>query len=58
MAGEVAPDERGLPGIGAFEGRVLEISDGCVFIETEQGDVSVPGEHFTQQPFVKLRKSP
>ena len=44
--------------IGAFEGRVLEISDGCVFIETEQGDVSVPGEHFTQQPFVKLRKSP
>jgi hypothetical protein len=42
--------------IGAFEGRVLEISDGCVFIETEQGDVSVPGEHFTQQPFVKLRK--
>ena len=43
--------------IGAFEGRVLEISDGCVFIETEQGDVSVPGEHFTQQPFVKLRKN-
>jgi hypothetical protein len=42
--------------IGAFEGRILEISDGCVFIETEQGDVSVPGEHFTQQPFVKLRK--
>ena len=42
--------------IGAFEGRVLEISDGCVFIETEQGDVSVPGEHFTQHPFVKLRK--
>jgi small-conductance mechanosensitive channel len=51
-----------LPGdhvkIGTFEGRILEISDGCVFIETEQGDVSVPGEHFTQQPFVKLRKGP
>jgi len=43
--------------IGAFEGRILEISDGCVFIETEQGDVSVPGEHFTQHPFVKLRKA-
>ena len=42
--------------IGTFEGRILEISDGCVFIETEQGDVSVPGEHFTQHPFVKLRK--
>ncbi len=42
--------------VGTFEGRILEISDGCVFIETEQGDVSVPGEHFTQHPFVKLRK--
>jgi small-conductance mechanosensitive channel len=42
--------------IGTFEGRVLEISDGCVFIETDQGDVSVPGDLFTQQPFVKLRK--
>ncbi|MEO8467589.1 MAG: hypothetical protein ABI640_19870 [Gammaproteobacteria bacterium] len=44
--------------IGEFEGRILEISDGCVFIETDQGDVSVPGEHFTQHPFVKLRKDP
>jgi hypothetical protein len=44
--------------IGEFEGRILEISDGCVFIETDQGDVSVPGEHFTQHPFVKLRKEP
>jgi len=42
--------------IGTFEGRLLEISDGCVFIETEQGDVSVPGEHFSQHAFVKLRK--
>jgi Mechanosensitive ion channel, conserved TM helix len=44
--------------IGAIEGRILEISDGCVFIETQQGDVSVPGEQFSQQPFVKLRKGP
>ncbi len=44
--------------IGAIEGRIVEISDGCVFIETAQGDVSVPGEQFSQQPFVKLRKAP
>jgi hypothetical protein len=44
--------------IGAIEGRILEISDGCVFVETAQGDVSVPGEQFSQQPFVKLRKAP
>ncbi len=44
--------------VGAIEGRIMEISDGCVFIETEQGDVSVPGNHFSQEPFVKLRNAP
>lgn len=44
--------------VGAIEGRIMEISDGCVFIETEQGDVSVPGNHFSQEPFVKLRNVP
>jgi mechanosensitive ion channel-like protein len=42
--------------VGAFEGRIVEITDGCVFLETEQGDVSVPAQHFSQEPFVKLRK--
>jgi hypothetical protein len=44
--------------VGAFEGRIIEITDGCVFLETEQGDVSVPAHHFSHEPFVKLRKSP
>jgi Mechanosensitive ion channel, conserved TM helix len=44
--------------IGAIEGRIVDISDGCVFVETAQGEVSVPGEQFSQQPFVKLRKAP
>jgi hypothetical protein len=44
--------------IGAVEGRIVEITDGCVFLETDQGDVSVPGERFSQEPFVKLRKTP
>jgi hypothetical protein len=44
--------------IGAFEGRIVEITDGCVFIETEVGDVSVPGQHFSAEPFVKIRKTP
>jgi hypothetical protein len=42
--------------VGAFEGRIVEITDGCVFLETEQGDVSVPAQHFSSEPFVKLRK--
>ena len=42
---------------GAFEGRIVEISDGCIFIETTDGDVSVPGRHFSAEPFVKVRKS-
>jgi small-conductance mechanosensitive channel len=41
--------------VGAFEGRIVEIADGCVFLETDQGDVSVPAQSFSQEPFVKLR---
>jgi hypothetical protein len=43
--------------VGAFEGRIVEITDGCVFLETDQGDVSVPAQHFSQEPFIKVRKS-
>ena len=42
--------------VGAFEGRIVEITDGCVFLETELGDVSVPAHLFSEDPFVKLRK--
>ena len=35
--------------IGAYEGRIVEIADGCVFIETDVGDVSVPGQHFSAE---------
>ncbi len=41
---------------GAFEGRIVEIIDGCVFLETDSGDVSVPAHHFSLEPFVKLRR--
>ena len=44
--------------IGAFQGRVVEIADGCVFIETDIGDVSVPGQHFSAEAFIKIRKTP
>ena len=30
--------------IGRIQGRIVEIADGCVFIETDVGDVSVPGQ--------------
>ena len=42
--------------VGEFEGRIVEIADGCVFLETELGDVSVPAHLFSEDPFVKLRK--
>lgn len=42
--------------VGEFEGRIVEITDGCVFLETDQGDVSVPAQNFSQEPFVKLRR--
>jgi hypothetical protein len=43
--------------IGGVQGRVVEITDGCVFIETADGDVSVPGQQFSSEVFVKLRKT-
>jgi hypothetical protein len=43
--------------IGGFQGRIVEIADGCVFIETDVGDVSVPGQNFSAEPFIKIRKS-
>jgi len=43
--------------IGAVQGRIVEITDGCVFVETDDGDVSVPGQHFSSEPFIKLRKT-
>ena len=43
--------------VGAIEGRIVEITDGCVFIETDVGDVSVPGQHFSAEPFIKIRKA-
>ena len=42
--------------VGPIEGRIVEITDGCVFIETDVGDVSVPGQHFSAEPFIKVRK--
>jgi hypothetical protein len=44
--------------VGAFQGRIVEIVDGCVFIETDVGDVSVPGQHFSAETFIKIRKGP
>jgi len=43
--------------IGAFEGRIVEIVDGCVFLETDAGDVSVPAHNFSAEAFVKIRKT-
>ncbi len=43
--------------IGAFEGRIVEIADGCVFIETDHGDVAIPAHLFSDEPSIKLRRS-
>jgi hypothetical protein len=43
--------------VGTFEGRIVEITDGCIFIETSEGDVSVPGQNFSAEAFVRIRKT-
>jgi hypothetical protein len=41
--------------VGELEGRIVEIADGCLFIETVDGDASVPACYFTSEPFLKLK---
>ncbi|MDH3420118.1 MAG: mechanosensitive ion channel [Gammaproteobacteria bacterium] len=40
--------------IGSLEGRIVALVDGYLFLETDEGDVSVPGGYFSKEPFVKL----
>jgi len=40
--------------VGEHSGRIIEIADGCVFLDTPTGDVSIPGSYFAREPFVKL----
>jgi hypothetical protein len=40
--------------VGQLEGRIVQIADGCVFLETEDGDLSVPGVYFSRQAFLRL----
>lgn len=43
--------------IGQLEGRIVSIVDGYLFLETNEGDVSVPGSYFSKEPFVKLNEA-
>ncbi len=40
--------------IGQLEGRIVSLVDGYLFLETDEGDVSVPGSYFSREPFIKL----
>lgn len=40
--------------VGEREGRILQIADGCVFLESDDGDVSVPGAFFSKSMFFRL----
>lgn len=44
--------------VGETEGRIIQIESGCVFLETEAGDVSLPGACFSREAFVKLNTGP
>jgi Mechanosensitive ion channel, conserved TM helix len=44
--------------VGVHRGRILEIADGCIFLETDEGDVSIPGRYFTREPFLKIKGGP
>jgi hypothetical protein len=39
--------------IGEHHGQVMKLSDGYLFLDTEQGDVAIPGRLFTVEPSTK-----
>lgn len=40
--------------VGAHEGRIVAITDGCLFLATDRGDVSIPGSQFIREPFIRV----
>ncbi|HEY8519648.1 MAG TPA: hypothetical protein VIN61_06185 [Gammaproteobacteria bacterium] len=42
--------------VAGFEGRIVEIADGLVFLESEEGDVALPAHLLARDPLVKLRE--
>jgi hypothetical protein len=43
--------------VGTIEGRIVQIVDGCVFVESDDGDVTIPGGYFAQQSFFRIDDS-
>ena len=42
--------------VASFEGRIVEIADGCILVDTAEGDVSIPAHFLTREPVVKLEE--
>lgn len=42
--------------ITSFEGRIVEIKDGCIIVETHEGDVAIPARFLTREPLLKLEQ--
>lgn len=42
--------------VGEYRGQITEMTDGYLFLETDAGDVSIPGEIFSTEATVKLTK--
>lgn len=42
--------------VASIEGRVVEIADGCIILDTPEGDVSIPARYLSKEPIVKLER--
>ncbi len=40
--------------VGEFRGQITELADGYLFLDTDTGDVSIPGDFFSSEPIIKL----
>ena len=40
--------------VGEIEGRIVNLADGYLFLETEHGELSLPAHYYTRQAFLKI----
>jgi small-conductance mechanosensitive channel len=40
--------------VGEFRGQITEMSDGYLFLESDAGDVSIPGDKLASEPMIKI----
>lgn len=42
--------------VGDIEGRIVDVADGYLFLDTDNGELSLPAHYYTREPFLKINE--